>query len=132
MDQDEVGKSYRFQDDCSKPITHILDYQKLVRAGGTRGRREISPDYKTGKALAQKDISDSATNEYMTWCLSRLVTHKNLPQFSSCDSTNIPSFAAVNGLLLNDKSSTISAGFTSVIPHPAEPYLFTLRTITTF
>ena len=58
----------------------------------------------------------------MTWCLSRFATHKNLPKFSSCDSKNIPSFAAVNGLLLNDKSSTTSVGFTPIIPHPATEY----------
>ena len=73
-DQDEVGKSCKLsQDDCSKPITHILDCQKLVRVGGSSGRGEISPDYKTGKAFAHKDISDSATNECMTRCLSRFV-----------------------------------------------------------
>ena len=69
-DQDEVGKSCKSQDDCSKPITHILDCQKLVRLGDSRGHGEISPDHKTGKALAQKDI---AANEYMTWCLTRFV-----------------------------------------------------------
>ena len=121
-DQEEVGKSCKSQDDCSKPITHILDCQKLVRVGGSRGRGEISPDYKTRKTLAQKGISDSATNEYMTWCLSRFVTHRNLPKYSSCDSANIPSFAAVNGLLLNDKSSITSVGFTPIIPHPATEY----------
>ena len=121
-DQEEVGKSCKSQNDCSKPITHILDCQKLVRVGGSRGRGEISPDYKTGKTLAQKGISDSATNEYMTWCLSRFVTHKNLPKYSSCDSANIPSFAAVNGLLLNDKSSITSVCVTSIIPHPATEY----------
>ena len=84
-DQEEVGKSCKSQDDCSKPITHILDCQKLVRVGGSRDRGEISPDYKTGKTLAQKGISDSATNEHMTWGLSRFVTHKNLPKYSSCD-----------------------------------------------
>ena len=88
-DEDEVGGSCESQDDCSKPITHILDCQKPVRVGGSRGRGEISPDYKTGKALAQKDTSDSATNEYMTWCLSRFVTQRNLPKFSSSDNTNI-------------------------------------------
>ena len=45
-DQDEVGKSCKSQDDCSKPTTHILDCQKLVRIGGSRGGEEISPDYR--------------------------------------------------------------------------------------
>ena len=55
-DQEEVGKSCKSQDDCSKPITHILDCQKLVRVGGSRGRGEISPDYKTGKLLHRKAL----------------------------------------------------------------------------
>ena len=61
-DQDGFGKSCKSQDDCSKPMTHILDCRKLVRVGGSRGRGEMSPECRTGKALAQKDISDSATN----------------------------------------------------------------------
>ena len=89
-DQDDAGKSCKPQDDCSKPITHILNCQKLVRVGGSRGHGEISPTYKTGKALAQKDIGDSATNEYMTWCLSRCVTHKNLPLVTVQISYNFP------------------------------------------
>lgn len=53
------------QEDANKSITHILEYQKLIRVGGPRGRGEILPDYKARKVLASYEISDNAKNEFI-------------------------------------------------------------------
>ena len=55
-DQEEVGKSCKSQDDCSKLITHILDCQKLVRVGGSRGRGEFHPTTRQEKLLHRKAL----------------------------------------------------------------------------
>ena len=120
--EQNVVKSSKAPNADNKLVKSILNCQKLVPMCRLQGRGQISADFRTADAPDEEELILTAKNEYMTWCTSRFLTTKNPPEYSSLESPNIPSFAAVNGLLLNDRNPPTRVGFTPIIPFPATEY----------
>ena len=115
-----IAKSKEPPNDDNKPVNSILNCQKSVLLGRLHGRGErFQLTFRQHNTLSHKGLILNAKNDYMTWCTSQLLTTKNLQEYSSFDSPNIPSFAEVNGLLLKDRNPLTQVGFTLIIPFPA-------------
>ena len=120
--EQNVVKSSKAPNADNKLVKSILNCQKLVPVCRLQSRGQISADFRTADTPDEEELILTAKNEHMTWCTSRFLTTKNLPEYSSLESPNIPSFAAVNGLLLNDRNPPNRVGFTPIIPFPATEY----------
>ena len=120
--EQNVVQSSKSPDADNKLVKSILNCQKLVPVYRLQGRGQISADFRRADTPDEEELILTAKNEYMTWCTSRFLITKNLPEYSSLESPNIPSFAAVNGLLLNDRNPPTRVGFTPIIPFPATEY----------
>ena len=120
--EQNVVKSSKAPNADNKLVKSILNCQKLVHVCRLQGRGQISADFRTANTPDEEELILTAKNEYMTWCTSRFLTTKNLPEYSSLESPNMPSFAAVNGLLLNDRNPPTRVGFPPIIPFPATEY----------
>ena len=88
--EQNVVKSSKAPDADNKPVKSILSCQKLVPVCCLQGRGQISADFMTADTPDEKELILTAKNEYMTWCTSRFLTTKNLPEYSSLESPNIP------------------------------------------
>ena len=99
-------------------LEHIMDCQKLVRSKHFSKKGEFAPDFKPGKILNRHNITSTASQEFKMWVIARYITKSEV---SSHKSFGIPSFSAVNSLLMCDTRQTHMA-LTPIIPHPATDF----------
>ena len=102
-----------------RALEHIMDCQKLVRSKHFSKRGEFAPDFKPGKILNRHSITSTPLQEFKMWVIAR---HMTQSEVSSHKSFGIPSFSAVNSLLMSDTRPQAHMAFTPILPHPATDF----------
>ena len=105
-----------------KAFSQMLDCQKLIRTRKLVSHGQIPENFVPEEPNETKDIQNESNADYVTWVMVRYVTKTNLPEYSSCEKPNIPSFTATYSVLIHKHCPLTRIGFTPIIPYLATEY----------
>ena len=107
-----------------RALSKIIDCQKLQFATKHPHRAEIPSSFVPNAPVNWTDEINSAEEQYLMWGLGRYLKKDIVPNVLTCQTPNIPSFAATNSLLhsSSDKRPVTRIAFTPIIPHPATEF----------